>query len=141
MEYLRLFTDLVDVETEYDKELYEVFLLEGEQVEFAFKSESKGAKAVTGDRVIFTDKRIITIESPGKGRDIFCIPFSKIVAHSFTLRSESYIGEVPFLGASLDLYSRVTVWLSGVGKVEFQFSFSASLASSMKLGKLLSQHI
>lgn len=86
------------------KELYEFFLIPGENVEISFKS--------VRDKLIVTNKRFITIDIQGftgKKKEYMTIPFSKIQAFS----CES--------AGTFDLDSELKIWVSGLGKVEYTF--------------------
>jgi len=80
-------------------------LAKGETVHFA----TKGVR----DSVAFTSKRIIVMDVQGvtgKKTDITTLPYSKISAYSV----ES--------AGTLDMDSEVDVYISGVGKLRFEFS-------------------
>lgn len=86
------------------KELYEFFLIPGENVDISFKS--------VRDKLIVTNKRFITIDIQGftgKKKEYMTIPFSKIQAFS----CES--------AGTFDLDSELKIWVSGLGKVEYTF--------------------
>ena len=81
------------------------FLIDGELVIGAYKSVRDG--------VVFTNKRIIAINVQGitgKKRDYTSIPYSKI--STFSLETAGL----------LDLDAELELYLSGVGKVKFQFT-------------------
>ncbi len=81
------------------------FLIDGEIVIGAYKSIRDG--------VVFTNKRIIAINVQGltgKKQDYTSIPYSKI--STFSLETAGFFD----LDAELELY------MSGVGKVKFQFT-------------------
>ena len=81
------------------------FLIDGETVIGAYKSVRDG--------VVFTNKRIIAINVQGitgKKQDYTSIPYSKI--STFSLETAGV----------LDLDSELELYMSGVGKVKFQFT-------------------
>ena len=81
------------------------FLIDGETVIGAYKSVRDG--------VVFTNKRIIAINVQGltgKKQDYTSIPYSKI--STFSLETAGFF----------DLDSELEIYLSGVGKVKFQFT-------------------
>lgn len=86
------------------------FLIDGETVISAYKSVRDG--------VVFTNKRIIAINVQGitgKKQDYTSIPYSKI--STFSLETAGFFD----LDAELELY------MSGVGKVKFQFTQSTDV--------------
>ena len=86
------------------------FLLDGESVIGAYQSIRDG--------VVFTNKRIIAINVQGitgKKQDYTSIPYSKI--STFSLETAGF----------LDLDAELEVYLSGVGKVKFQFTQSTDV--------------
>ena len=81
------------------------FLIDGETVIGAYKSVRDG--------VVFTNKRIIAINVQGltgKKQDYTSIPYNKI--STFSLETAGFF----------DLDSELEIYLSGVGKVKFQFT-------------------
>lgn len=65
------------------------------------------------DGIVFTDKRIIAVNiqgATGKKKDLTSIPYSKI--QSFSVESSGKI----------DLDSELTLWVTSVGPVRFQFT-------------------
>ena len=81
------------------------FMITGEHVIGAYQSMRDG--------VVFTNKRIIAINIQGitgKKKDFTCIPYSKI--STFSLETAGVF----------DLDSELEIYLSGVGKVKFQFT-------------------
>ena len=80
------------------------FLISGEEVIGTYQSVRDG--------IVFTNKRIIAINvqgMTGKKKDFTCIPYSKITTYS--LESSGVF----------DLDSELQVYISGLGKVSFQF--------------------
>ncbi len=85
-------------------------LIEGEEVIGAYKSVRDG--------VVFTNKRIIAINIQGltgKKQDYTSIPYSKI--STFSLETAGFF----------DLDTELEVYMSGVGKVKFQFTQSTDV--------------
>ena len=81
------------------------FLIDGEIVIGAYKSVRDG--------VVFTNKRIITINIQGitgKKQDYTSIPYSKI--STFSLETAGFF----------DFDSELELYMSGVGRVKFQFT-------------------
>lgn len=71
------------------------------------------------DGVVFTNKRIITINvqgMTGKKKDFTSLPYSKIQSYS-----------VETAGV-LDLDSELDIWFSGLGKVRLEFSRKANVS-------------
>ena len=91
------------------------FLIDGETVIGAYKSIRDG--------VVFTDKRIIAINIQGltgKKQDYTSIPYSKI--STFSLETAGFF----------DLDSELELYMSGVGKVKFQFTGSTDVKEICK---------
>ena len=91
------------------------FLIEGECVIGAYKSVRDG--------VVFTDKRIIAINVQGitgKKQDYTSIPYSKI--STFSLETAGFF----------DLDSELEIYISGVGKVKFEFTGSTDVKEICK---------
>ena len=91
------------------------FLLEDEEIIAAYRSVRDG--------VVFTDMRIITINKQGvtgKKQDYTSIPYSKITA--FSLETAGFF----------DLDSELELYLSGVGKLKFQFTGSTDVKAICK---------
>ena len=91
------------------------FLIDGESVIGAYKSVRDG--------VVFTNKRIIAINVQGltgKKQDYTSIPYSKI--STFSLETAGFFD----MDAELELY------LSGVGKVKFEFTGSTDVKAICK---------
>lgn len=91
------------------------FLIDGEGVIGAYKSVRDG--------VVFTNKRIIAINVQGltgKKQDYTSIPYSKI--STFSLETAGF----------LDLDSELELYMSGVGKVKFQFTGSTDVKEICK---------
>lgn len=91
------------------------FLIPGEFVISAYKSVRDG--------VVFTNKRIITINVQGltgKKQDYTSIPYSKI--STFSLETAGFF----------DLDSELELYMSGVGKLKFQFTGSTDVKEICK---------
>ncbi|MBQ8360217.1 MAG: PH domain-containing protein [Oscillospiraceae bacterium] len=76
------------------------------------------------DGVVFTNKRIITINVQGitgKKKDFTSLPYSKIQAYS-----------VETAGV-LDLDSELELWFSGLGRVKLEFVTSANVSAICKM--------
>ena len=96
------------------------FLIDGEKVIGAYKSIRDG--------VVFTSKRIITINIQGltgKKQDYTSIPYNKI--STFSLETAGFFD----LDAELELH------MSGVGKVKFEFTGSTDVK---EICRLISQY-
>ena len=91
------------------------FLIEGENVIGAYKSVRDG--------VVFTNKRIIAINVQGltgKKQDYTSIPYSKI--STFSLETAGIF----------DLDAELEIYMSGVGRVKFQFTQSTDVKEICK---------
>ena len=91
------------------------FLIDGENVIGAYKSVRDG--------VVFTNKRIIAINVQGitgKKQDYTSIPYSKI--STFSLETAGLF----------DLDSELEIYISGVGKVKFEFTGSTDVKDICK---------
>ena len=91
------------------------FLIDGEKVIGAYKSVRDG--------VVFTNKRIIAVNIQGltgKKQDYTSIPYSKI--STFSLETAGFF----------DLDAEMEIYISGVGKVKFQFTGSADVKEICK---------
>ncbi len=98
----------------YDK-LISDFLIDGESVIGTYQSVRDG--------VVFTNKRIIAINVQGltgKKKDFTSIPYSKI--STFSLESAGVF----------DLDAELEIYLSGVGKVKFEFTGSTDVKEICK---------
>ena len=81
------------------------------------------------DGVVFTNKRIITINVQGitgKKKDFTSLPYSKIQAYS-----------VETAGV-FDLDSELDLWFSGMGRVRFEF---ASRANVSDICRIISENV
>ena len=81
------------------------------------------------DGVVFTNKRIITINMQGltgKKKDITSLPYRKI--QSFSVETAGVI----------DLDSELVLWFSGLGQVRFEFVARANVA---EICRIISQQV
>lgn len=88
-----------------------------------------GAYQGLRDGVVFTNKRIITINVQGitgKKKDLTSLPYSKIQA--FSIETAGH----------LDLDSELELWFSGMGKVKLEF---VSRANVSEICKIISEHV
>ncbi len=102
-------------DNEFDKEISN-FLIDGERVIGTYKSIRDG--------VVFTDKRIITINVQGvtgKKKDFTSLPYSKIT--TFSLETAGVF----------DLDAELEIYLSAVGKVKFEFTGSTDVKEICKI--------
>ena len=109
------FARLRQVNTNEFGDIINDFLIDGECVISAYKSVRDG--------VVFTNKRIIAINIQGltgKKQDYTSIPYSKI--STFSLETAGF----------LDLDAELEVYMSGVGKVKFQFTQSTNVKEICK---------
>ena len=105
---------------EYSAQI-EPILVEGEQLLGSYKGMRDG--------VVFTDKRIIALNVQGitgKKRDYTSLPYSKIAAYS-----------VETAGV-FDLDAELDIWISGVGKVGFEFKGKSNI---LEISKVISRHV
>lgn len=96
-------------------------LVPGEQVHLAFKG--------IRDSVVFTDKRLISINVQGitgKKRDYTSLPLSKIQTWSVET------------AGSFDLDSELELWFSGLGKVRLEFKGNVDIRH---ISKLIGHHV
>ncbi len=96
------------------------FLIDGEYVVGAYKSVRDG--------VVFTNKRIITINVQGltgKKQDYTSLPYSKISA--FSLETAGFF----------DMDAELELRMSGVGKLKFEFTGSTDVK---EICKMISQY-
>ena len=91
-------------------------LLDDEKFQFVFTAGRDG--------VAFTDKRIIALNVQGlsgKKKDFTSLPYSKIQAFSVET------------AGGFDRDAELEIWLSGLGKVKFEFSKSIDVAELAKV--------
>ena len=96
-------------------------LVQGETVHLAFKG--------VRDSVVFTDKRLISINVQGitgKKRDYSSLPLSKIQAWSVET------------AGTFDLDSELDLWFSGLGKVRLEFKGSVNI---QHISQLIGHHV
>jgi hypothetical protein len=89
---------------------------EGEQIIQSFRGIRDG--------VVFTTKRIITINVQGltgKKKDFTSLPYSKIQAYSVET------------AGLLDLDSELDLWFSGMGRVRFEFIGNADISAICRM--------
>ena len=92
------------------------FMIDGEEVIGAYQSVRDG--------VVFTNKRIIAINVQGitgKKKDFTSIPYNKISTYSLET------------AGVFDLDAELEIYLSGVGKVKFEFTGSTDVKLICKL--------
>ena len=92
------------------------FLIDGEVIIGAYKSVRDG--------VVFTNKRIIAINVQGltgKKQDYTSIPYSKI--STFSLETAGFF----------DIDSELEVFMSGVGKLKFEFTGNTNVKEICKI--------
>ncbi len=92
------------------------FMVDGETVVGAYKSVRDG--------VVFTNKRIIAINVKGltgKKQDYTSIPYSKI--STFSLETAGFF----------DIDSELEVFMSGVGKLKFEFTGNTNVKEICKI--------
>lgn len=92
------------------------FLIEGEKILGTFQSMRDG--------VVFTNKRIITINVQGltgAKKDFTSLPYSKVQAFSIET------------AGVLDLDSELELWFSGMGRIKFEFTAGAGITQICEL--------
>lgn len=80
------------------------------------------------DHVVFTDKRIISVNVQGvtgKKKDFTTLPYSKISIYSIET------------SGTFDLDSELELYYSGVGRVTFEFRGSSDI---IKIGQIIAQY-
>ena len=80
------------------------------------------------DHVVFTNKRIIAVNVqglPGKKKDFTTLPYSKITAYSIET------------AGTFDLDSELDLFLSGMGKVRFEFRGSSDI---LEIGRIIAKY-
>ena len=81
------------------------------------------------DFVVFTDKRIISVNVQGitgSKKDFSSLPYSKIQAFSVET------------AGTLDMDSELEIYFSGLGKVKFEFTGASDI---VEIGKLISEKV
>lgn len=97
------------------------FLIEGEYI--------LGTYQALRDGIVFTNKRIIAINSQGitgKKKDMTSLPYSRVQA--FSVEN----------AGSFDLDAELELWFSGLGKIKFEFASNVDIAD---ICKMISQYI
>lgn len=99
----------------------QALLIPGEAVLSVFKS--------VRDYVLFTDKRIIAVNvqgMTGKKKDFTSLPYSKI--QIFSVETSGHF----------DMESELELYISGVGKIRFEFSSGSDIAA---IGKTIGTYV
>lgn len=115
------FLKLKPVDNNTGQELVDAMLVDGEAIFASFKSAR--------DMVVFTDKRIISINVQGMSgakKDFTSLPYSKVQAFSVETAGK------------LDNDCELELWFSGLGKVKFEFKSNFDIRS---FNKLLSKYV
>ena len=115
------FARMKKVDNDAFSKTIECFLLDDEQIVGTYQSIRDG--------IVFTNKRIITINVQGitgKKKDFTCIPYSKIT--TFSLETAGL----------LDLDAELEVYMSAVGKVKFEFTGSTNV---LEICKVISKYV
>ena len=110
------FARLKKVDNKTFGQMIDDFLIGDEQIVGSYQSIRDG--------VVFTNKRIIAINVQGitgKKKDFTSIPYSKITTYSLET------------AGTLDLDAELELYLSGVGKVKFEFTGSTDVKVICKL--------
>ena len=110
------FARLKKVDNKAFGQMIDEILIGDEQIVGSYKSIRDG--------VVFTNKRIIAINVQGvtgKKKDFTSIPYSKISTYSLET------------AGTFDLDAELEVYLSGVGKVKFEFTGSTNVKAICKL--------
>ena len=96
-------------------------LVAGEEVIVSFKA--------LRDHVVFTDKRIITVNVQGltgKKQDFTSLPYSKVQAYSIET------------AGTIDRDAELELWFSGLGKVRLEFSGQYDVQG---LSRMIGSHV
>ena len=110
------FARLKKVKNEEFGKIIDDFMIDGESVIGAYKSVRDG--------VVFTNKRIITINIQGitgKKQDYTSIPYNKI--STFSLETAGLF----------DLDTELELYMSGVGRLKFEFTGSTDVKEICKI--------
>ena len=105
-----------------NRDKYDYVLVPGEEVLLEFKS--------IRDLCVITDRKIIALNVQGltgRKKELLVLPFSKMTAFS----TES--------SGAFDVEAELTVWSSGIGKVEFEFI--RGTIDIREIGSILAAHI
>ncbi|WP_054741774.1 PH domain-containing protein [Cellulosilyticum ruminicola] len=103
------------------EEVIKPILVPNEKIEVAFRT--------VRDKVIFTSKRIITVNIQGvsgKRKDYTTIPYGRIQAFSVQT------------SGTFDLESELNIWISSVGKLHFEISGRYDVQN---INRLLSEYV
>lgn len=103
------------------KELFEMFLTEGENIQLSYKH--------VRDRVIFTDKKLIAFDVQGIlgiKKEYRFFSYSKITSYSVETTG------------NFDADSDFKIWVSGIGVFEIKFSKKIDI---IELGKFMASKI
>ena len=106
---------LAPVDDDTFSDLVNGILVSGESIVQTFKSGRDG--------LVFTDRRLIAINvqgMTGKKKTVSVLPYDKVQAFEV---------ETP---AVFDIDSSLTLWFSGVGQIDFEFSTKANVTKIMK---------
>ena len=99
----------------------ELLLIDGEQVQLAFKGMR--------DSVVFTNKRLISINVQGltgKKRDYTSLPLNRVQAWSVET------------AGTFDLDSELDLWFSGLGRVRLEFKGNVNIR---QISQLVGHHV
>lgn len=110
------FARLKKVKNDAFGKMIDDFMVDGEAVVGAYQSIRDG--------VVFTNKRIIAINVQGitgKKKDFTSIPYSKITTYSLET------------AGTFDLDAELEIYLSGVGRVKFEFTGSTDVKQICKM--------
>lgn len=105
--------------SKFDSELRDI-LLEDETIVGCYQD--------IRDHVVFTNKRIIAVNVQGitgKKKDFTTLPYSKITAYSIET------------AGTFDLDSELDLFLSGMGKVRFEFRGSSDI---LEIGRIIAKY-
>ena len=112
---------LKKVETAKFREEMSSLLVEGEKIIGAYQD--------VRDHVVFTDKRIISVNVQGitgKKKDFTSLPYSKVQAYSVETAGH------------FDLDSELELWFSGLGKIKLEFMANANVS---EICRMISEHV
>ena len=110
------FARLRKVENKAFGNVIDDFMIDGEEIVGSYQSVRDG--------VVFTNKRIIAINIQGvtgKKKDFTSIPYNKIT--TFSLET----------AGMFDLDSELEIYISGIGKVKFEFTGSTNVKEICKI--------
>ncbi len=91
--------------------------------------EVVGAYKAIRDYCVFTDKRVISVNTQGvtgKSKDFTSLPYSKVTAFSVET------------SAVFDLDSELELHFSGLGKVRFEFTGDSDI---LEIGRIVAAHV